>query len=62
MSQRATCNQLPFGAPLADTEDLKRVEDGQGPQNEGRKAAWAIGSAALVAWFLVLWLMFGDVL
>ena len=32
------------------------------PPEDGRKLAWAIGAAALATWFLVLWLMFGDVL
>jgi hypothetical protein len=38
------------------------MQDGQEPAGNGRAAAWAIGAAALSAWFLVVWLMFGDVL
>jgi hypothetical protein len=36
--------------------------DGQEPHGDGRTAAWAIGAVALTAWFVILWLMFGDVL
>lgn len=35
---------------------------GEEPQGDGRTAAWAIGIVALAAWFMLLWLMFGDVL
>lgn len=38
------------------------MEDGRDPIDDGRTAAWAIGAVALSAWFVVLWLMFGDVL
>ena len=32
------------------------------PPDDGRRLAWLIGSGALAAWFLMLWLIFGDVL
>jgi len=32
------------------------------PAGDGRLVAWAIGAAALAAWFFLLWKMFGDVL
>jgi len=28
----------------------------------GRLGIWAIGAAALAAWFAMLWFMFGDVI
>ena len=35
---------------------------GEAPEGEGRALAWLIGAGALAAWFVMLWLMFGDVL
>jgi hypothetical protein len=35
------------------------------PRDEDRKArwiSWSFGALALGAWFVMLWLMFGDVL
>ncbi len=32
------------------------------PPGDGRRLAWLIGASALAAWFVLLWLMFGDVL
>jgi hypothetical protein len=32
------------------------------PRGDGRATAWAIGIAAVAAWFVLLWQMFGEVL
>jgi hypothetical protein len=32
------------------------------PPKEGRLGIWAIGAAALAAWFAMLWFMFGEVI
>lgn len=39
-----------------------KMPDGDEPRDDGRRAAWTIGAVALGAWFIILWLMFGDVL
>jgi hypothetical protein len=36
--------------------------DDSAPEKEGRTLAWLLGAGALLAWFTMLWLMFGDVL
>jgi hypothetical protein len=38
------------------------MADDGAPENEGRTLAWLLGAGALVAWFAMLWLMFGDVM
>ena len=38
------------------------MPDGEEPQGNGRAVAVLIGIGALAAWFLLLWLMFADVL
>ena len=32
------------------------------PDRSARRVSWLIGAVALGAWFVMLWLMFGDVL
>jgi hypothetical protein len=32
------------------------------PPPDRRLGTWAIGAAALAAWFAMLWFMFGDVI
>ncbi len=34
----------------------------EAPGGDGRTLAWLIGAGALAAWFVLLWLMFADVL
>ena len=38
------------------------MSDEEEPQSDGRAIVWTIGAVALAAWFILLWLMFGDVL
>jgi hypothetical protein len=38
------------------------MAEDEGPLPERRLAIWAIGTAALAAWFAMLWFMFGDVI
>ncbi len=44
------------------TKDFRTMREEQEPPGNGRAAAWTIGAIALSAWFVILWLMFGDVL
>jgi hypothetical protein len=34
----------------------------EAPEGDGRKAVWLVGVTAFIAWLVMLWLMFGDVL
>jgi hypothetical protein len=38
------------------------MADPTDPPPEGRLKTWAIGAAALAAWFAMLWFMFREVL
>lgn len=38
------------------------MSDDEEPVGDGRPRAWLFGAAALAAWFVMLWFMFGDVL
>ena len=38
------------------------MADEDEPSSERRLGTWAIGGAALIAWFAMLWFMFGDVI